>query len=158
MGEIGLNDVRGYFKELAAPAFVEFWKEYQHDVPVDGERFTLVYRRLITALFFLNHMTDKTAKQRGVKNPVDLIEMVKGADCDAGTALDICRLLVNDVKHPAKRLQTYDVRDRIMPYDDQGDNPLPSWVYTDKLGGHHELGDIAQRVWKYWIEYRHERK
>ncbi|WP_443691801.1 hypothetical protein [Pseudomonas sp.] len=158
MGEIGLNDARGYFKELAAPAFLEFWDEYQRDAVVDDERFGLIYRRLLTAVFFMNHMADKIAKQRGIKDPVDVIEAIKGVDCEAGAALEICRMLTNDVKHSKNRRHSYDFRDRNMPYDKPGAAQLPSWTYTDSLGGLHELGDVAWRTWCYWIDRRHERK
>lgn len=158
MGEISLNDARGYFRDLVGPAFEEFWREYQRDDPVDRDRFMVIYRRLLTCMFFMNHMTDKVAKMRGYKSPLDVIEAVKGADCKAGEALEVCRLLVNDVKHPAKRLQTYELRDRGREYDRPGKNKMPAWTYTDKIGGLHELGDTAQRVWAYWVSHRHERK
>ncbi|QVW25320.1 hypothetical protein KJF94_07025 [Pseudomonas hormoni] len=157
MGTIELSDLRGYFKELAAPAFEEFWFEYQADIPVDIGRHMFIYRRLVTALFFLNHMTDKAAKQRGAENPGEVIRMVKARDPDAGTALDVCRSLTNDVKHPKTQPQTFGFRDRVET-DEDGGNQLPCWIYTDKSGISHDLCDIAQRVWKYWIDYRHERE
>lgn len=157
VGTIELSDLRGYFKELAAPAFEEFWFEYQADIPVDIGRHMFIYRRLVTALFFLNHMTDKAAKQRGAENPGEVIRMVKTRDPDAGTALDVCRSLTNDVKHPNTQPQTFGFRDRVET-DEDGGNQLPCWIYTDKSGISHDLCDIAQRVWKYWIDYRHERE
>ncbi|MNJ30543.1 hypothetical protein D3C77_251430 [compost metagenome] len=157
MGTIELSDLRGYFKELAAPAFEEFWFEYQADIPVDIGRFMFIYRRLVTAIFFLNHMTDKAAKQRGAKNPEHVIRLVKASDVEAGEALDICRLLTNDVKHLRNQPQAYGLRDRT-PTDEAGTSQLPYWIYTDKDGAKHDLCDIAQRAWKYWIDYRHERK
>ncbi|RMQ94577.1 hypothetical protein ALP94_00522 [Pseudomonas savastanoi pv. glycinea] len=156
MGSIALSDARGYFKELAAPAFEEFWFEYQEDAPVDNGRYMLIYRRLVTALFFLNHMTDKVAAQRGLKKPEDVIAAVKAVNSIAGTSLDVCRQLTNDVKHPKNQPQTYGLRDRVAT-DQDGLNLLPTWIYTDKSGNEHDLCDIAQEAWKYWIDNRHER-
>ena len=157
MGTIELSDLRGYFKELAAPAFEEFWFEYQADTPLDIGRFTLVYRRLVTAIFFLNHMTDKAAKLRGAGSPGDVIRLVMASDLNAGIALDVCRQLTNDVKHPKTQPQKFSSRDRATT-DEPGDHHLPCWIYTDKAGSEHDLCDIAQRAWAYWVEYRHERK
>lgn len=156
MGAIELSDLRGYFKELAGPAFEEFWFEYQADLPVDRGRFTLIYRRLVTAVFFLNHMTDKAAKLRGANSPGDVISAVKVSDVSAGIALDVCRQLTNDVKHPKTQPQTFSSRDRTET-DETGVHQLPCWIYTDKSGAKHELCDIAQRAWRYWIDFRHER-
>ncbi|WP_072458222.1 hypothetical protein [Pseudomonas sp. NFACC49-2] len=156
MGTIELSDLRGYFKELAGPAFEEFWFEYQADIPVDIGRFMFIYRRLVTAVFFLNHMTDKAAKLRGAHSPGHVISMVKASDTDAGTALDVCRQLTNDVKHPKTQPQSFGVRDRTTG-DEAGLNQLPCWMYTDKAGVQHDLCDVAQRAWRYWIDYRHEK-
>lgn len=156
VGTIELSDLRGYFKELAGPAFEEFWFEYQADIPVGIGRFMLIYRRLVTALFFLNHMTDKAAKLRGANSPGHVISLVKASDIDAGTALDVCRQLTNDVKHPNTQPQTFSVRDRTKT-DEVGSHQLPCWIYTDKSGAKHDLCEVAQRAWRYWIDYRHEK-
>ncbi|MCO5364776.1 hypothetical protein [Pseudomonas alliivorans] len=157
VGTIALDDARGYFKELAAPSFIEFWSEYQEDIPVDIGRYSFIYRRLITALFFLNHMTDKVATQRGFKKPEDVIAAVKSMDMKAGIALDVCRQLTNDVKHLKNQPQTYGVRER-SDTDNVGDNQLPTWIFTDKSGRDYDLCDVAYDVWSYWLDNRHQRK
>jgi hypothetical protein len=157
LGTIELGDLRGYFKELAGPAFEEFWFEYQENLPVDIGRFVLIYRRLITAMFFLNHMTDKAAKHRGVRSPEELIRAVRAVDPKAAEALDICRMLTNDVKHVKNNPQSYGLRDRAAS-DEPGSSQLPSWTYTDNTGKQHDLCDVAERVWRYWVDYRHQRQ
>ena len=156
MGTVVLRDAQGYFKELAAPAFEEFWFEYQEDLPVDIGRYRFIYRRLVTALFFLNHMTDKVAEQRGMEKPTEVIAAIKLVDMEAGTALDVCRLLTNDVKHPKNQPQTFGLRDRVGS-DQEGLNKLPTWIFTDKAGAQHDLCDIAYVAWRYWIDNRHLR-
>ncbi|WP_122723358.1 hypothetical protein [Pseudomonas viridiflava] len=157
MGTIALDDARGYFKELAAPSFEEFWFEYQEDLPVDIGRYTLIYRRLVTTLFFLNHMTDKVARQRGFKTPGEVIKAVKSVDLAAGISLDVCRQLTNDVKHPEVQSQTYGLRDRVAT-DKNGASRLPTWTYTDKSGNDHDLCDVAYNAWRYWIDNRDHRE
>ena len=124
MGTIELSDLRGYFKELAGPAFEEFWFEYQADAPLDIGKFTIVYRRLVTAIFFLNHMTDKAAKLRGANGPSDVIRQVMASDMNAGVALDVCRQLTNDVKHPKTQPQKFSTRERVIT-DEPGVHHLP---------------------------------
>lgn len=89
-------------------------------------------------------MTDKAAKKRGANSAGEVIDLVNSSDMAAGTALDVCRQVTNDVKHPKTQPQTFSTRDRTET-DETGVHQLPSWIYTDKSGVRHELCDIAQR-------------
>ena len=60
MVDLDLNGSREYFRDLAIPAFDDFWCVYQADRPLDRRNFSLVYRRLVAASMLLNHFQTRS--------------------------------------------------------------------------------------------------
>lgn len=130
MSELNLNGPRGYFKDLANPAFDEFWDVYQADKTLDRKNFSLVYRRLIAACILLNHVSDKVAAnlwpnvEKGADRLANLDIKIKAISNDSKKDLDACRHFSNDLKHVAVKLHTANGRDREPAYDDEGLNQV----------------------------------
>ncbi|WP_447810963.1 hypothetical protein [Pseudomonas putida] len=154
MADIFLDDVRGYWRDLAAPAFHEFWTEYQRDGEFSGDRVILVYRRMIAAAFFLNHLADKAATLQGLTHPLQLINLIKIQNPDSAKEMDACRNFVNDAKHEMKRIQEASLRSRQPDFDDEGDAKVLQFHMLSTDGN--ELYDLCLTVcavWRFWISY-----
>ncbi|MEE3636492.1 hypothetical protein UIA24_19900 [Pseudomonas sp. AL 58] len=154
MADIFLDDVRGYWRDLAAPAFEEFWREYQSDGEFSGSRVILVYRRMIAAAFFLNHLADKAATLQGLTNPIQLINLIKIQDPDSANQMDACRHFVNDAKHEMKRIQEASLRSREANFDNEGAGKVLQFNMLSTDGKClYDLCLTVCAVWRFWISY-----
>lgn len=130
MGDLDLNGSRGYFRDLANPAFDDFWCAYQADKPLDSRNFSLVYRRLIAASMLLNHFSDKIAAElwpkikKGEDRLKKLEPLIEAISPVALLKLDACRHFSNDLKHVANKLHSFDSRPRNPDYDDPGEHDV----------------------------------
>jgi|GEM_PF-3367282 len=153
MAEMYLDDVRGYWRELAAVAYTEFWDEYQSDEPVDRVRLMLIYRRLICAALLLNHLADKAALMHQCGKGFDFINLVEGADQELGKALHACRLISNEVKHEAKLLQEASTRARVPEYDLDGANEVLELNILTKSGDVFDMCIAVGTFFNFWRSY-----
>jgi hypothetical protein len=154
MADMYLDDVRGYWKGLAAPAFEEFWAEYQIDVDVSSNRLTLIYRRLITASLFLNHLSDKAALLHGRVKGNHFMDEVQAKDAALGSKLHACRHFANDAKHEMQRIQEASLRHREKGFDDDGESLVVQFRMLSTDGNElHEICRVVTEVWRFWIGY-----
>ncbi len=160
MSELDLNGPRGYFKDLASPAFDDFWCVYQADNPLDRENFSLVYRRLIAACILLNHVSDKVAAnlwpsvKKGADRLANLDAKVEAISKDAKLDLDACRHFSNDLKHIALKLHTAEGRERESAYDNDGLNQV--FCFYMKYQNSPDPVDIclaAGGAYRFWRAY-----
>lgn len=153
MADIGLDDVRGYWRDLAAPAYEEFWREYQKDEPVDRGRVLLIYRRMLGAALFLNHLADKAALRHDKEKGNHFMDVVQASDPALGASLHACRNLVNDVKHEAKLEQEATLRERLSGYDVEGVNNVLEINLLTKNSELHDMCLVIGNVFNFWIAY-----
>jgi hypothetical protein len=153
MAELNLNDVRGFWRDLAAPAFVDFWDEYQADLPVDSRRFSIIYRRLVSAALLINHQSDKVASGHNCGTGFQFMDKVAGSYPDIAKSLHACRFLVNDLKHHAHLLQEAVLRDRKHDFDSEGAHKL---LAVDLLLCDGEVHDVCLTLctaFRFWVDY-----
>jgi hypothetical protein len=154
MADLNLDDVRGYWRDLAAPAYEEFWYAYQRDADPKNS-LLLVYRRLICACLLLNHQADKAASLYGRnKRGNHFMDLVTELDHEMGYKLHACRFFSNDAKHDMARLQEASTRPRDLDHDQPGQFPLLV-IHMLSTDGK-RLSDMCKlvgEVWKFWISY-----
>ncbi|MGY2257050.1 hypothetical protein [Pseudomonas reactans] len=153
MAEMYLDDVRGYWRELASEAYTEFWSEYQSDQAVDRSRLMLIYRRLICAVLLLNHLADKAALMHRCGKGFDFINLVQSSDLELGKTLHACRLLSNDAKHEAKLLQVAGTRPRNPSYDLEGVNEVSEFNMLTEDGDVFDMCFAVGTFFHFWREY-----
>lgn len=153
MADIGLDDVRGYWRDLVGPCFEEYWVEFQADLPMDRKRLVLIYRKMLCAAFFLNHLADKAALTRGVESGYSFIEMVVGYDEAIGRKLHACRALVNDTKHETKLMQEAVTREREPGYDEDGYCDVLEITMLDKDGRLFDMCRVVADAFGFWVNY-----
>lgn len=153
MGEVDLNDVRGYWLELAAPAALEFWYAHQEDVAPSRERLRLVYMRLLSAAILLNHQADKAAPHHGLKKGIQFIDLVAEKDQPTAAEMHACRNFVNDAKHVMKGFQSSSYRARNSGYDQPGTNDVIELRAQALDGNFYDQCRVVIDVWKFWVGY-----
>ncbi|MBB3239196.1 hypothetical protein FHW68_000668 [Pseudomonas sp. Tn43] len=153
MAEMNLKDVRGFWRDLAAPAYLEFWRTYQADEPLSRAHFSLIYRRLMSAALLINHQADKVATRDKASSGFDFISMVEKLDSDIGASLHACRLLVNDAKHNAKRPQSAAERLRRDGYDTKGDGGLLEINLTMPNEDVYDMCIVVGKAFNFWCDY-----
>lgn len=154
VAELNLDDARGYWRDLAAPAYEDFRREYQRDVS-PKQNLLLVYRRLICASLMLNHQADKVAGLHGKDWTGNrFMDLVAELDFVLGYELHACRLFANDAKHDMKRIHEASTRPREAAYDETGEFPVLVINMLSVDG--RRLSDMCRIVgqaWKFWISY-----
>lgn len=153
MAEMNLDDVRGYWRELAGPAYSEFWDEYQLDTPVRRNRFMLIYRRLLSACLFLNHLADKAALMHGLENGNKFMTELEKLDVHAGRMLHACRKLANEAKHETKLIQEATTRQRISDYDLEGINEVLELNMLTQDADIYDMCRAAGDAFNFWRGY-----
>ena len=154
MGNVNLDDVRGYFKELVTPNFSEFYKDYKDESAAGREHLVLVYRRLVNLALTLNHQTDKTKSKLGYGSPVDFIEAIKEKYPEEGEAIDRVRCFANDIKHEAKLDQAAGYNG-LSPEGEpiEGAELLPEWKAMKKSGETFEVCSSVVTAYVFWGKY-----
>lgn len=153
MGDVDLDDVRGYWRELASPAALEFWHAHQEDVAPSREQLRLVYLRLLSAAILLNHQSDKAAGHHGLERGNQFIGLVKQKDQDIAAKMDACRNFVNDAKLVMKGFQTSSFRPRQAGYDHAGTHDVIVLTAQAKDGKLYDQCRVVIDVWQFWVGY-----
>ncbi|WP_054883273.1 hypothetical protein [Pseudomonas sp. NBRC 111130] len=154
MVDLYLDDVRGYWRDLAVPSFDEFWSEFQADRRIDSGSMLVIYRRLISCAFFLNHLADKAALMHGMDRGNHLISKIREKDIQSALQLDACRHFVNDAKHEMTRLQEASLRARNSDFDLEGESMLIQFHMLSTDGNTlFDMCDVICSVWRFWISY-----
>lgn len=153
MADLFLDDVRGYWRDLAAKAYEEFWSEYQADIQPSSNHLLLVYRRLLCAALFLNHQADKAAPMHGLERGNHFMDLVEEKDREMGLKLHACRHFANDAKHEMKRLQQARTRPRESAYDNDGQSEVFEIHMLSLDGELYDMCLVAGDIWRFWISY-----
>jgi hypothetical protein len=153
VAEMYLDDVRGYWRELAAESYTEFWDEYQADLRVDRRRLMLIYRRLLCASLLLNHLADKAALMHRCGSGFEFLNQVEAGDSVLGKALHACRLLANEAKHETKLLQEASSRPRAQDYDLEGTNDVLELNMLTRDGDVFDMCRAVGLFFNFWRGY-----
>ena len=153
MADMNLDDIRGYWRDLTAEAFQEYWSAYQRDVKPDVAHLLLVYRRLITAALFMNHQADKTAPLHGLERGNHFMDLIKASDETLGLKLHACRHFVNDAKHEMERVQEARTRLREPGFDSESSFDVFEINMLAKDSELYDMCRIICDIWKFWIGY-----
>lgn len=153
MADIGLDDVRGYWRDLVGPTYEDFWAEYQADRAVDRKRLVLIYRRMLCAAFFLNHLADKAARLHRLENGRLFMDMVAKDNEVIGRQLHACRALVNDTKHEAKLMQEAKTRKRDPGYDLDGSCDVLEIMMLTNDCHLHDMCLVVGDAFGFWVNY-----
>jgi len=153
VAELLLDDARGYWRDLSAEAYDEFWSEYQKDIQPDVKQLLRVYRRLLCAALLLNHQADKVAPLHGLDGGNKFMDLVAKADEEVGLKLHACRHFANDAKHEMKRIQEARTRPRDPEYDQEGQFKIFEIHMLALDGELYDMCRVAGDVWQFWISY-----
>tara|TARA_R110002074_G_scaffold241015_1_gene412711 strand:- start:63 stop:560 length:498 start_codon:yes stop_codon:yes gene_type:complete len=153
MGNLDLDDVRGFFRELVDPNFDDFYSDYQSEDECDRAKLVRVFRKMVNLCLTLNHQTDKVAKAFKYDSALELIGEVSNHYKSEGAALDAVRRFSNDVKHKSKLDQNYTTRER-SDIDRSTDGPdLPEWYFLDGNGVKVAVCNAAVESYLFWGKY-----
>ncbi|WP_394133491.1 hypothetical protein [Marinobacter nauticus] len=153
MGNLNLDDVRGFFRELVDPNFYDFYWDYQSEDECDRDKLVRVFRKMVNLCLTLNHQADKVAKALKYENALELIGEVSSHYKDEGAALDAVRRFSNDVKHKSKLDQNFTARER-SDMDRSPDGPdLPEWYFLDGSGVKVAVCNASVDAYLFWGKY-----
>ena len=154
MGNVNIDDVRGYFMELVTPNFDEFYRDYQSQASAGSEHLVMVYRRLVNLALTLNHQTDKTKSKFGYDSPVSFIKAIQDKYPEEGEAIDRVRCFANNIKHEAKLDQTAGYNG-LSPEGEPiaGAELLPEWKAVKKSGETFEVCSSVIMAYVFWGKY-----
>ncbi|WP_447651030.1 hypothetical protein [Pseudomonas abietaniphila] len=153
MAEMYLDDIKGYWKALSAPAYQEFWDEYQRDTKPDIAHLYKVYRRLICAALLLNHQADKAAPLHGLQKGEKFIDLLGDESREIRLKLHACRQFANDAKHEMKRIQEASVRARASGFDKEGACEVFEIHMLSLDGELYEMCRTVTDVFWFWVGY-----
>lgn len=153
MGNLYLDDVLGFFRELVDPNFSDFYSDYQSEAECDRAKLINVFRKMVNLCLTLNHQADKAAKVLNYKTALTLISEISAHYPDEGAALDTVRRFANDVKHKSKLDQNYATRKR-NSLDRSPEGPdLPEWYFLDNSGNKVAVCDASVKAYLFWGKY-----
>ncbi len=153
MGDLQLDDARGFWRDLAMPAFEEFWQAYQDDSRLDVKALLLVYRRLLCAALLLNHLADKVAPYHRLKSGKEFMDLIQEQNSSVGSYLHACRHLSNDAKHLMRGLQDAKTRQRRPDFDGPGDSEVFEIFGVFHDGTHADICLAVCEAWNFWVSY-----
>ena len=153
MGNLNLDDVKGFFRELVDPNFHDFYWDYQSEDECDRDKLVRVFRKMVNLCLTLNHQADKVATALKYENALELIGEVSSHYKIEGAALDAVRRFSNDVKHKSKLDQNYTTRER-SDIDRSPDGPdLPEWYFLDGNGVKFAVCNASVVAYLFWGKY-----
>lgn len=150
MGNLNLDDILGFFREIVDPNFSDFYWDYQSDEMCDRVKLTRVFRKMVNLCLTLNHQADKVAHKLNYKSALCLINEVSRHYPHEGAALSAVRAFSNDVKHKSKLDSNFTTRKRT-EYDQPSEgSELPEWYYVDNDGKKVAVCDSSVDSYLFW--------
>lgn len=153
MGNLNLNDVLGFFRELVDPNFQEFYWDYQSEVECDREKLVRVFRKMVNLCLMLNHQADKVASKLGYHSANHLIKEVSKYYPVEGAALEAVRKFSNDIKHEAKLDQSFTTRKKNELDQFLAASVLPEWYFITPDGDKIAVCDSSVSAYLFWGKY-----
>ena len=153
MGNLNLDDVLGFFRELVDPNFSDFYWDYQSNEECSRDKLVRVFRKMVNLCLTLNHQVDKVAKKLEYNSPQELIvEIFKHYPAE-GKALDTIRKFTNDVKHKSKLDQYYSTRKRNHLDQPPIGAELPEWYFITPDGDKAAVCESSVTAYLFWGKY-----
>jgi len=150
VGNINLDDVKGFFRELVWPNYVDFQQEFQLDVECDTQRKILIFRKLVNLCLALNHQADKVAKKLNYGNALSLLAEISAHYPAEASSIDAVRKFTNDIKHEARLGSSFHSRPRVATDNPNIGNELPEWYFLDEHNNKIEISDNATKACLFW--------
>ena len=150
MGNMNLDDVKGYFRDLVRENLNEFWLEYQSEKKFDRRKISNTYRKMVNLCITLNHHTDKVALKLNYSKSIDLISEIEKHYPSEGESVDSIRKFSNDVKHESKLDQFYVTKKISAPDNSAREIELPEWYYLDVNGNKISICESVVEAFWFW--------
>lgn len=150
MGNMNLDDVKGYFHALVQPNLEEFWLDYQSGKKWDRGNVSNVFRKMVNLCLTLNHHADKVSLKLKYTKTIDLVAEIKKHYPSEGDSVDAVRKFSNDVKHESKLEHFYTIKKIITSKNSLIEIKCPEWYYVDSSGNKVSICSSVVEAFWFW--------